>query len=79
MGTVCVHRKAMSDRNQGYRLSGLVEANQGYEGGEEHGAGRRGSGKPCVLLKGAATMSIHKISDGVFLVRWREGGRDKSL
>src|ERR1700733_11691657 len=24
-------------------------------------------------------MSIHKISDGVFLVRWREGGRNKSL
>ena len=48
MGTVCVHRKAMSDRNQGYRLSEMVEANQGYEGGEEHGAGRRGRGKPCV-------------------------------
>jgi hypothetical protein len=24
-------------------------------------------------------MSIHKISDGVFRVRWREGGRNKSL
>jgi integrase len=24
-------------------------------------------------------MSIHKISDGVFLARWREGGRNKSL
>ena len=24
-------------------------------------------------------MSIHKISDGLFLVRWREGGRNKSL
>lgn len=24
-------------------------------------------------------MSIHKISDGLFLIRWREGGRNKSL
>ena len=24
-------------------------------------------------------MSIHRMSDGVFEVRWREGGRNKSL
>jgi hypothetical protein len=24
-------------------------------------------------------MSIHKVQDGVFKVRWREGGRNKSL
>ena len=47
MGTVCVHRKDMSDRNQGYRLSGLVKANQGYKGGEEHGAGRAGAANPA--------------------------------
>jgi hypothetical protein len=37
-------RKAMSDRDQHYRLSGLVEVDEGYVGGEEHGEGRRGRG-----------------------------------
>jgi transposase-like protein len=37
-------RKAMSDRDQRYRLSGLVEVDEGYVGGEEHGQGRRGRG-----------------------------------
>jgi len=37
-------RKAMSDRNQRYRLSGLVEVDEGYVGGEEHGEGQRGRG-----------------------------------
>jgi transposase-like protein len=37
-------RKAMSDRDRGYRLSGLVEVDEGYVGGEEHGEGRRGRG-----------------------------------
>ena len=37
-------RKAMADRDRGYRLSGLVEADEGYVGGAEHGPGRRGRG-----------------------------------
>jgi transposase-like protein len=37
-------RKAMSDRDQHYRLSGLVEVDEGYVGGEEHGQARRGRG-----------------------------------
>ena len=37
-------RKAMRYRDRGYRLSGLVEVDEGYVGGEEHGPGRRGRG-----------------------------------
>lgn len=32
-------RKAMSDRDRRYRLGGLVEADEGYVGVEEHGVG----------------------------------------
>src|SRR5215467_6537255 len=31
------------------------------------------------LTKGVRRMSIHKVEDGVFKIRWREGGRNKSL
>jgi molybdenum-dependent DNA-binding transcriptional regulator ModE len=34
--------RVMSDRDQGYRFSGLVEVDEGYVGGEERGEGRRG-------------------------------------
>jgi len=37
-------RKAMEDRDQGYRLQGLVEVDEGYLGGAEQGSGRRGRG-----------------------------------
>jgi transposase-like protein len=37
-------RKAMEDRDQGYTLSGLVEVDEGYVGGEEHGEARKGRG-----------------------------------
>jgi transposase-like protein len=37
-------RKAMEDRDQGYKLSGLVEVDEGYVGGEEHGTARQGRG-----------------------------------
>jgi integrase len=30
-------------------------------------------------MKGDAGMSIHRIEDGVFKIRWREGGRNRSL
>jgi len=41
-------RKAMSDRDQLYRLSGLVEVDEGYVGGEEHGEGGAGAaGAAC--------------------------------
>jgi len=37
-------RKAMQDRDQGYTLNGLVEVDEGYVGGEEHGKTRKGRG-----------------------------------
>ncbi len=37
-------RKAMQDRDRRYRLSGLVELDEGYVGGAEEGSGRRGRG-----------------------------------
>jgi transposase-like protein len=37
-------RKAMEDRDQGYKLSGLVEVDEGYVGGQEHGEARKGRG-----------------------------------
>lgn len=37
-------RKAMADRDQSYKLSGLVEVDEGYVGGEEHGEARKGRG-----------------------------------
>jgi hypothetical protein len=52
---------------QGYRSSGLVEVDEGYVGGEEHGEGRRGRGAraanqirgplrwSCALLANLAT------------------------
>jgi hypothetical protein len=30
-------------------------------------------------LKGAPRVSIHKMNDGVYKIRWREGGRNRSL
>jgi len=35
-------RKAMEDRDQHYTLRGLVEVDEGYVGGEEHGEPRKG-------------------------------------
>jgi hypothetical protein len=37
-------RKAMEDRDQHYTLHGLVEVDEGYVGGEEHGEPRKGRG-----------------------------------
>ena len=37
-------RKAMGDRDQGYTLRGLIEVDEGYVGGEEHGEARKGRG-----------------------------------
>ncbi|WP_035354972.1 transposase [Edaphobacter aggregans] len=34
----------MQDRDQSYKLSGLVEVDEGYVGGAEGGSGRRGRG-----------------------------------
>ncbi len=35
-------RKAMEDRDQSYKLRGLIEVDEGYVGGEEHGEARKG-------------------------------------
>jgi len=37
-------RKAMGGRDQHYTLRGLVEVDEGYVGGEEHGEPRKGRG-----------------------------------
>src|ERR1039458_1041822 len=37
-------RKAMEDRDRHYTLRGLVEVDEGYVGGEEHGEPRKGRG-----------------------------------
>ncbi len=37
-------RKAMADRDQGYRLRGLIEVDEGYVGGVERGQQRSGRG-----------------------------------
>lgn len=37
-------RKAMEDRDQRYTLNGLIEVDEGYVGGQEHGEQRKGRG-----------------------------------
>jgi transposase-like protein len=55
-------RKAMSDRDRGYRLSGLVEVDEGYVGGEEHGEGRRGRGTRGVRTKSVVAVAVEHCS-----------------
>jgi transposase-like protein len=57
-------RKAMSDRDQGYRLSGLVEVDEGYVGGEEHGEGRRGRGKRDLRTKSVVAVAVERRGAG---------------
>jgi len=42
-------RKAMEDREQSYRLHGLVEVDEGYVGGQEPGTNGRGSRTKSVV------------------------------
>jgi len=57
-------RKAMRDRDQRYRLSGLVEVDEGYVGGEEHGPGRRGRGQAGVRTKSVVAVAVERRSPG---------------
>jgi transposase-like protein len=57
-------RKAMSDRDQLYRLSGLVEVDEGYVGGEEHGEGRRGRGRRGVRTKSVVAVAVEHRGPG---------------
>jgi len=57
-------RKAMSDRDQRYRLSGLVEVDEGYVGGEEHGKGRTGRGKRGVRTKSVVAVAVERRGSG---------------
>ena len=57
-------RKAMSDRDQRYRLSGLVEVDEGYVGGEEHGKGRVGRGKRGVRTKSVVAVAVERRGGG---------------
>ena len=57
-------RKAMSDRDQHYRLSGLVEVDEGYVGGEEHGEGRRGRGTRGLRTKSVVAVAVEHRGPG---------------
>jgi transposase-like protein len=57
-------RKAMLDRDQGYRLKGLVEVDEGYVGGEEHGKGRRGRGTRGVRSKSVVAVAVERRAAG---------------
>jgi transposase-like protein len=54
-------RKAMEDRDQGYKLSGLVEVDEGYVGGEEHGKARQGRGAKS---KSVVAVAVEHSADG---------------
>ena len=47
-------RKAMEDRDQRYKLHGIIEMDEGYVGGVESGAGRRGRGAATKCVVGVA-------------------------
>jgi hypothetical protein len=57
-------RQAMSDRDQRYRLSGLVEVDEGYVGGEEHGEGRRGRGTQGLRTKSVVAVAVERRANG---------------
>lgn len=57
-------RKAMSDRDQGYRISGLVEVDEGYVGGQEHGKGHTGRGKRGVRTKSVVAVAVERRAPG---------------
>ena len=54
-------RKAMEDRDQGYRLRGLVEVDEGYVGGEEHGEARKGRG---ARSKAVVAVAVEHAAEG---------------
>ena len=47
-------RKAMEDRDQRYKLHGIIEMDEGYVGGAESGEGRRGRGAESKCVVGVA-------------------------
>jgi len=57
-------RKAMSDRDQRYTLSGLVEVDEGYVGGAEHGKGRTGRGKRGIRTKSVVAVAVERRGAG---------------
>jgi transposase-like protein len=59
-------RKAMADREQGRKLRGLVEADEGYVGGKERGGGRIG--------RSTQTKSIVAVA----VEHWKEGEPGRS-
>jgi len=54
-------RKAMADRDRGYTLSGLIEADEGYVGGEEHGEAQKGRGAKS---KQVVAVAVERVSEG---------------
>jgi transposase-like protein len=54
-------RKAMEDRDKGYRISGLIEVDEGYVGGEEHGEPRKGRG---AAAKSVVAVAVERRAEG---------------
>ena len=54
-------RKAMEDRDRGYRISGLIEVDEGYVGGEEHGESRKGRG---AAAKSVVAVAVERRAEG---------------
>jgi hypothetical protein len=57
-------RKAMSDRDQHYRLSRLVEVDEVYVGAEEHSVVRRGRGVKGFRTKSVVIVTVERRGPG---------------
>jgi transposase-like protein len=57
-------RKAMGDRDRRYRLRGLVEVDEGYVGGQEHGENRRGRGQRGARTKSVVAVAVERRAAG---------------
>jgi transposase-like protein len=54
-------RKAMEDRDQRYKLHGIIEIDEGYVGGAESGEGRQGRG---ALTKCVVAVAVEHAAEG---------------
>ena len=54
-------RKAMEDRDQWYKLHGIIEIDEGYVGGAESGEGRQGRG---ALTKCVVAVAVEHAAEG---------------
>jgi transposase-like protein len=54
-------RKAMADRDRGYRLQGLIEVDEGYVGGAEQGEAQKGRGAKS---KSVVAVAVERLAPG---------------